>query len=89
MLRKSYLATFIASACVVQYGLANQVTVLPKAQENKLFVSLGQDFGAGNSVEPTSLRSALVKYSGSSDALSGRVDFATLEANDLIQKGNI
>ncbi|KAE9539310.1 TonB-dependent hemoglobin/transferrin/lactoferrin family receptor [Ursidibacter maritimus] len=62
---------------------------LPETQENKLFVALGQDFGAGNSVEPTSLRSATVQHSGSFQSLSGSVSFATLEANDVIQSGNV
>ncbi|MGX2986609.1 TonB-dependent hemoglobin/transferrin/lactoferrin family receptor [Ursidibacter sp. B-7004-1] len=62
---------------------------LPETQENKLFVSLGQDFGAGNSVEPTSLRSATVQHSGSFQSLSGSVSFATLEPTDVIQSGNV
>lgn len=62
---------------------------LPEGQENKLFVSLGQDFGAGNSVEPTALRSASVQHSGSFRALSGSVSFATLEPQDLIKSGNV
>lgn len=62
---------------------------LPEAQENKLFVSLGMDFGRGDYIEPTSLRSATVNYSGSSQSLSGSVDFATLEPSDLIKSGNL
>lgn len=62
---------------------------LPESQENKLFVSFGQDFGAGNSIEPTALRSAVVEYSGSARSLSGRVDFSTLEPKDLMKTNGL
>lgn len=62
---------------------------LPESQESKLFVSFGQDFGAGNSIETTALRSANVSYSGSAQSLSGRVSFSTIEAKDLIQSGDL
>lgn len=62
---------------------------LPETQENKLMTTLGLDFGGANSVEPTSLRSAAVQYSGSYQSLSGSVDFATLEPTDVIQSGNV
>lgn len=62
---------------------------LPEGQENKVFRSYGQDFGAGNSIEPTALRSAKVQYSGSQRSLSGSVSFATLEPKDLISSGNV
>lgn len=61
---------------------------LPETQENKLFVSLGMDFGRGDYIEPTSLRSATVQHSGSAQGLSGSVNFATLEPSDLIHQGN-
>ncbi len=56
---------------------------LPETQENKLFVTLGMDFGRGNFVEPTALKTAQVTYGGSYQALSGSVNFMTLEPNDL------
>ncbi|PJG85060.1 TonB-dependent hemoglobin/transferrin/lactoferrin family receptor [Conservatibacter flavescens] len=62
---------------------------LPEAQENKLFNTLGLDFGGANSLEPLSLRSATVKHGGSFQTLSNSVNFATLEAKDLIQSGNL
>lgn len=58
---------------------------LPETQENKLFVSLGMDFGRGDSIEPSALRGAQVQYGGSAGGLSGSVNFATLEPNDLIK----
>ena len=61
---------------------------LPESQENKLFVSLGQDFGGANSIEPTALRSATVQHSGSFQSLSSNISFATLEPSDLIQASN-
>lgn len=60
---------------------------LPETQENKLFESFGQSFGAGNSLEPSALRAATVKYGGSAQSLSGSVHFATLEPTDLLQAG--
>lgn len=62
---------------------------LPETQENKLFVSLGMDFGRGDYIEPTSLRSAKVQHSGSAQGLSGSVSFATLTPSDVIQSGNV
>lgn len=62
---------------------------LPETQENKLFVSLGMDFGRGDYIEPTSLRSAKVQHSGSSQGLSGSVSFATLTPADVIKSGNV
>ncbi|MDG6895301.1 TonB-dependent receptor [Volucribacter amazonae] len=62
---------------------------LAETQENKLFVSLGMQFGRGDYIEPTALRAAKVNYSGSAQTLSGSVDFATLEPSDLIKRGNL
>lgn len=62
---------------------------LPETQENKLYVSLGLDFGRGDYIEPTSLRSAKVQHSGSSQGLSGSVSFATLTPADVIKSGNV
>lgn len=56
---------------------------LAESQENKLFVTYGQDFGRGDFIEPTGLRSALVNYSGSYQSLSGGIDFQTLDPKDL------
>ncbi|MFY1026301.1 TonB-dependent hemoglobin/transferrin/lactoferrin family receptor [Actinobacillus seminis] len=62
---------------------------LPETQENKLFVSLGINFGGLNTVEPGALRSAKINYTGSYRSLSGGVDLTTLDPSDLIRSGNV
>ncbi|QLB20151.1 TonB-dependent receptor [Vespertiliibacter pulmonis] len=70
-------------------GMTIDGVPLPEAQDNKLFVTFGQDVGSGNTIEPMALRSATVTYSGSNNSLSGSVGFATLEPSDLIKNGNV
>lgn len=70
-------------------GMSLDGIPMPETQENKLFVSLGQDFGRGDFVEPTALRSVGIQYGGSAKSLSGSVSFATLEPSDVIKSGNV
>lgn len=70
-------------------GMSLDGIPMPETQENKLFVSLGQDFGRGDFVEPTALRSVGIQYGGSAKSLSGSVSFATLEPSDVIRSGNV
>lgn len=70
---------------------ANRVTAtvdgvpLPEAQEAKHFISYGSEFGRTDYVEVSALRSADVQYAGSVNSLSGSVNFATLEPQDLLK----
>ncbi|WP_018651458.1 TonB-dependent receptor domain-containing protein [Actinobacillus capsulatus] len=61
---------------------------LPEAQEAKHFISYGMEFGRGDYVEPTALRSATVDYVGSERALSSSVNFNTLTPQDVL-KGRV
>lgn len=70
---------------------ANRVTAtvdgipLPEAQEAKHFISYGSEFGRTDYVDVSALRSADVQYAGSANSLSGSVNFATIEPQDLLK----
>ncbi|TNH09712.1 TonB-dependent hemoglobin/transferrin/lactoferrin family receptor [Testudinibacter sp. TR-2022] len=59
---------------------------LSESQENKLFTTVGMAFGRGDFIEPSGLRSAQIKRSGSNSGLSGSVNFNTLEPEDLLKE---
>ncbi|WP_439327777.1 TonB-dependent receptor domain-containing protein [Lonepinella sp. BR2357] len=61
---------------------------LPEAQEAKHFISYGMEFGRGDYIEPTALKSAEVSYVGSERSLSSSVNFTTLEPTDLLKGRN-
>ncbi|WP_386688720.1 TonB-dependent receptor domain-containing protein [Lonepinella sp. MS14437] len=62
---------------------------LPEAQEAKHFISYGMEFGRGDYIEPTALKSAEVSYLGSERSLSSSVNFTTLEPSDLLKGRNL
>lgn len=70
---------------------ANRVTntiddiPLPEAQEAKHFISYGSEFGRTDYLDVSSLRSADVRYAGSANSLSGRVNFVTIDPQDMLK----
>lgn len=62
---------------------------LPEAQEAKHFISYGVEYGRGDYVDVSGLRSANVQYAGSANSLSGSVNFATLEPVDILKGKNV